>query len=179
MADEVDALRAARSATTRVATDRTGGAAATMEAALARLGLGGETPRAGSWADRLLVAVAEALPGRGLAVDPLRPGDDDAVIDALARLGPAYAAAPYVMGRRPETGPIARRATPGATATARDRLAARFAEIAAAAAAIRHGAAPADWIAAATLRPGTGFAAVEIAARAGCTSSPRWTRRGG
>jgi hypothetical protein len=159
--DEVDALRAARSATSRVAADHTGATADTLDRALVHLGLGGSAPRSGSWADRLLEAVAASLPGPGVAVDPLRPDDDAAAIDTLLRMGASYAAAPYVVGRRPETGALARRVTGGGAVSARDRLSARFSEIAEAAAMIRHGDGPGGWIAAGTLQAGIGFAAVE------------------
>jgi coenzyme F420-reducing hydrogenase alpha subunit len=161
LVDEVDALRAARSATARVVADRTRNAADALTRALTHLGLDGTAPRAGSWADRLLVSVGAALPNRAFAVDPLVPDDDMDVIDALLRLGASYAAAPHVMGRRPETGALARRVTSGSVVSARDRLAGRFAEIAEAADIIRRGEGPAEWIAVATHRPGTGFAAVE------------------
>ena len=119
-------------------------------------------PWVGSWAHRLATAAGdEGGEGR---LDALNAADDDAVLTALDRYGEAFAAAPSLPGRRPETGPAARAALRGQQLkTHAGRLGARLGEIAEAARVLAGVMQPdpADWIVAGRLAPGVGFAAVE------------------
>lgn len=135
-----------------------------LTGALAVLGLDGARPAPQSWAARML-ATAEQENGpvdhETGRVDRLTPADDAAVLAALARAGSAFAAAPVLPGRRPETGALGRSGAD--SASPRARLAARFAEIRCAAALLLEEAedAPAAWLASFTLPDGAGCAAVE------------------
>lgn len=116
-------------------------------AGLAVLGLSDRT-RAGSWAERLLAVVSDGNSACQVA-DTLTDADDERVAAALDAHGDAFAAAPLLPGRRPETGPAARAARRGwPMASAAERLWARLEEIAAAAriAAGLQRAEPAAWI---------------------------------
>jgi coenzyme F420-reducing hydrogenase alpha subunit len=126
---------------------------------LAQLGLSGGPPPAGSWAARLLdVASRDPTLDAG-PCDPLSPADDMAVVEALGG-GGAFAQVPHLAGRRPETGPYARRGgAAGAETGPRARLAARLAEIAGASR--PEAAAPFLALAAGTVEARTGFAALE------------------
>jgi coenzyme F420-reducing hydrogenase alpha subunit len=120
-------------------------------------------PRAGSWGHRLLAAAGDDGTGQP-ACDPLGPADDARVLAALDHQGEAFAAAPSLPGRRPQTGPAARAARRGLTARSpAGRLGARLAEIAEAACVLTGAqlADPAEWIVAGRLAPGTGFCAIE------------------
>lgn len=122
-----------------------------------------DTIRDGSWADRLLMHARKD--GADPAVpDPLVAADDAAVLAALDGAGEAFAAAPYLPGRRPETGAAARAAARGIRAALpAERLSARFAEIIEAARFL-YGTSqlvPADWITMGQLELGVGSCAVE------------------
>ena len=130
--------------------------------ALATLGISAR-PSTGSWADRLLAEAGNDGSGQG-APDALTAADDAQVLAALDRHEEAFAAAPRLAGRRPETGAAARAARRGRPAnSAAERLGARLGEIAEAAQAIAGTGRPdpAEWIFAGSLGPGIGFCAVE------------------
>ncbi len=133
-----------------------------------RLGLrdyaeGGLSLFARQWAD--VVGDEPNWRLRPLDVDPLRPADDDAVAKAMA--APDFSRAPSLPGRCVETGASARQAGGGFANTLSGRLAARFADMAAALDMIGLLLAgeppPPDALAAKSLAPGEGFAAVELA----------------
>ncbi len=124
-----------------------------------------------SWAAALLARVGPATGDTFLAMDRLAPEDDERVVERLAADPKGFAAAPHLDGRRPETGPAARRAVAGrdvgpGIADGRARLTARLAEMAEAANLL---AAPeadklriaADWVVARRAGPSSGWAAVE------------------
>ena len=124
-----------------------------------------------SWASALLARVGPSTGDTFLAVDRLSPEDDELIVRRLIADPAGFAAAPHLDGRRPETGPTARRATVGrdlgpSIADGRARLAARLAEMAEAANLL---AAPeedkrrvaADWVVAGPAGTRAGWAAVE------------------
>jgi Ni,Fe-hydrogenase III large subunit len=149
--DELVAIRQALVAAKRMGS---------LAGSLAQLGLSGGPPPAGSWAARLLdVAGRDPTLDAG-PPDPLSPADDAAVIEALGSGGNAFAQAPYLAGRRPETGAFARQGgAAGAGTGPRARLAARLAEIAEASR--PEASAPFLALAAGTAEARTGFAALE------------------
>ncbi len=120
-------------------------------------------PWSGSWADRLL-AEAGHDDGGEARLDALAAADDEMVLAALDHGGEAYAAAPWLAGRQPETGSAARASLRGLPINSpAERLGARFREIAEAArliARVSRGD-PSEWIVGGQLEPGTGFCAVE------------------
>jgi Ni,Fe-hydrogenase I large subunit len=123
----------------------------------------GSSADTGSWAERLLAATARC-DGGGRVSDTLTAADDDAILVALDQQGEAFAAAPVLVGRRPETGPAARAMGRGLdVASLGDRLAARLNEVAEAARlmACTQQPDPAEWGAAGLLGPGIGFCTVE------------------
>lgn len=147
------------------------GAVARIRDGVARLGLaidsrGRLRARPRSWAASMLARVGPATGDVFLAVDPLVPEDDAAVIAALAADPAGFAAAPHLPGRRPETGPVARSTRGPGVIDGRSRLSARLAEIAEAANLL---VAPDDdkrriagtWVSAARAGSATGYAAVE------------------
>jgi hypothetical protein len=100
------------------------------------------------------------LSSPGKAVDRLSPGDDDAVIAALAT-DSAFIRSPHLPGRTPETGPAARFLLSAADPEA--AMAARLAEVRDAAALLLDpgGRASEGWITAGAAGPRAGYAAVE------------------
>jgi uptake hydrogenase large subunit len=131
--------------------------------ALGRLGITAR-PQSGSWAERLLAAAGHGGGGGQGAPDPLGVADDERVLAALDDRGEAFAAAPWLLGRRPETGPAARAALRGLKVVSRaERLGARLNEVVEAARlyARKDPLRPADWITTGRLAPGLGFCAVE------------------
>lgn len=150
------------------------GAAAAMQRVrdgVHRLGLGIDRrgrfrARPRSWAAAMLVRVGPATGDQFLPIDRLTAADDRAVVTALAADPAGFAARPQLAGRRPETGPAARRTAGPGVVDGRARLTARLAEIAEAAHLL---AAPAsdkarmaaDWVTAASVGPAMGYAAVE------------------
>lgn len=153
---ETAALSRALAATRSPAVDVDG-----LAVALGALGMASR-PWFGSWAHRLLIAANDDT-GAGRP-DALGAADDDAVLAALDGYGEAFAAAPWLSGRRPETGPAARAALRGLHMDSpAERLRARLDEIGEAAR-ILAGVTqpdPADWFVAGRLAPGIGFGAVE------------------
>jgi hypothetical protein len=133
-------------------------------AGLTTLGLS-SSHRPGSWAARLRRAAGDGGDRVGPdAPDPLTAADDDQVLAALIDQDDAFAAAPWLPGRRPETGPASRAARHGLSmVSAADRLGARLTEIVEAARLVVHVARSdhADWITARRLAPGLGFCAIE------------------
>lgn len=143
---------------------------------VARLGLsidrrGGFRARPGSWAASMSARVGSQTGDVFLAIDRLTAEDDGTVIAALAADPAGFSSAPQLPGRRPETGPAARRvAGSGAGAPGvvdgQARLSARLAEIAEAADLL---VAPdadkrriaGDWMSVARTGPASAYAAVE------------------
>jgi coenzyme F420-reducing hydrogenase alpha subunit len=117
----------------------------------------------GSWAERLLSIASSCGGGQGVS-DVLTEADDDGILATLDDQGDGFAAAPLLIGRRPETGPAARAARRGINvASPGDRLRARLNEIAEAAHVMTCAQQPdpAEWGSAGRLGPGLGFCAVE------------------
>lgn len=139
--------------------------------ALTRLGLaidrkGRLKTGSGSWGERVLASVGASCGDRFEACDRLQPGDDAAVIAALAADPIVFATRPQLEGRRPETGPAARAASGAASADGRARLSARLAEIAEAAELVTAPKADRDrlashWVTSGRVDSLTGYAAVE------------------
>ncbi|CUU42964.1 Coenzyme F420-reducing hydrogenase, alpha subunit [Blastochloris viridis] len=160
-ASEATAARTAFAAGFRL-TAGVGSDLADLAHSLDVLGLGTDVPPSTSWAGRVL-AYAAAIEWRDdHTADFLSPDDDAAVVAALIDKGDAFAAEPRLAGRRPETGPYARARGRGLPAAGAGRLAARFAEIAAAVRRLRSPAEAAEpCLRAERLEAGVGFAAVE------------------
>ncbi len=147
------------------------GAIARIQDGVTRLGMtidrrGRLRTRPKSWAAAMLARVGPATGDVFLSADRLTAEDDEAVIAGLVADPSGFAARPHLAGRRPETGPVARRAGGPGVVDGRARLAARLAEIAEAANLL---AAPEadklrvakDWVSAARLGEASGYAAVE------------------
>ncbi|ABD90085.1 nickel-dependent hydrogenase large subunit [Rhodopseudomonas palustris] len=121
------------------------------------------TTAAGSWVERLLITAGADSIGAP-TVDVLTANDDEQVLAALDDQEETFAAAPWLPGRRPETGPAARAALRGLRpASPAERLCARLAEVAEAADLIAgtQRADGSEWLSTASLGPGVGFCAVE------------------
>jgi coenzyme F420-reducing hydrogenase alpha subunit len=147
------------------------GATPDLAALRAAIGIAQRTARGGTLSPQDAVPLAAALDTLGIPaadggdtplpsrpVDALTQADDAAVIAALAA-DTGFIRAPHLPGRRPETGPAARRRLSAAEPEAAQ--AARLAEIRQAAALLRDPDAAEDWITAGAAGPGTGYAAVE------------------
>jgi uptake hydrogenase large subunit len=164
-ASETSALSRALSQARRPAVDCDALLGAVAELGLSvRPGADAETgSHASSWAARLLTAASDCDAGCGVS-DTFTAGDDEQIVAALDERGEAFAAAPWLAGRRPETGPAARAARRGLNvASPGDRLRARLNEIAEAARLLAgtDNADPAEWGAAGPLGAGVGFCAIE------------------
>ncbi|HEY0328475.1 MAG TPA: nickel-dependent hydrogenase large subunit [Rhodopseudomonas sp.] len=117
----------------------------------------------GCWVERLLIAAGNDAIAQP-AFDVLTAGDDEQLLAALDDQEESFAAAPWLPGRRPETGPAARAALRGLRAASpAERLCARLAEVAEAADLIAgtQPPDPAEWLSTAGLGPRVGFCAVE------------------
>jgi uptake hydrogenase large subunit len=164
-ASETSALSRALSEAKRAAVDSDALLGALTELGLpAQPGVDAATgSHASSWAARLLTGAGDYDAGCGVS-DTLTAADDEQIIAALDEGGEAFAAAPWLVGRRPETGPAARAARRGLNvALSGDRLRARLNEITEAARllACTDNADPAEWGAAGPLGAGVGFCAIE------------------
>ncbi|MBB5046239.1 coenzyme F420-reducing hydrogenase alpha subunit [Rhodopseudomonas rhenobacensis] len=118
---------------------------------------------AGSWVERLLFAAGDD-PIEQPTFDVLTGHDDEQVLAALDDQEEAFTAAPWLPGRRPETGPAARAALRGLRAASpAERLCARLAEVAEAADLIAGTLLPdpSEWLSTARLGPGVAFCAIE------------------
>jgi hypothetical protein len=159
--DDPSALHALRAALLSARAVAVGGAIAAAAAPDARRVAGGAPERLVSALDQLgLLDPPVLAPAAVLSPDCLTADDDIAVVEALRR-DEAFAGAPRLPGRCPQTGPAARTGTDAFLPDA--FAAARRAEIARAATLIAHGGSEGDdgTVRAGRVAPDAGWAAVE------------------